>query len=364
MCVCMYVCVCVCTFCCVCRYVHFVLLSFFTFHFCPTILKSFLSLFLFYCYGFRCISGFDNYTESADQWEAFSISLLPITSIFGIKEHSLGSRLNKIIVSLAEKQADTLLFGKIKGQNSPNLKKLSGIPYLSGDDTWIDLPRLFSIPLLQPDKVHFRENYHPDWVHVLPLLREMESEFTVLANNISVILQEAEMKFILQKFQRKKIKFENSTKRKSVGESVNTQNSEIVKNTEIDNSGYSVREKPLSSIIHGFRQKENIEIKNNDVTFTPPTSTSSSPSSSTSTSASFSPSQPLQLVEDDIDNLMINEAGLDVLRELDDCLSLLVLRVTHVRLLYESRDKPQPTSNEKTRLQKEARSILRLAREV
>jgi hypothetical protein len=303
---------------------------------------------------FHCIVGYDKYKESDDQWEAFSTTLLPITSIFGIKEHSMGHKLNEIIVSLAEKQAETLLFGRIKGQNSPNLKKLSGIPYLSGDDTWIDFPRLFSLPLLQPDKVHFRENYHPDWVHVLPLLREMESVFTVLANNISVILKEAETKYIIQKFKRKKRKFENSVKRKSViSESVNSQNSELVRKIEIDKNGNLVVEKPLSSNLHGFRQEENEEINDTKMT-----------STSTSSSTSIPTSQSLILIEDDMENLMINDAGLDILRELDDCIGLLVLRVTHVRLLYESRDKPQPTSNEKTRLQKEARSILRLAREV
>lgn len=301
--------------------------------------------------------GYDKYKESDDQWEAFATTLLPITSIFGIKEHSMGHKLNEIIVSLAEKQAETLLFGRIKGQNSPNLKKLSGIPYLSGDDTWIDFPRLFSLPLLQPDKVHFRENYHPDWVHVLPLLREMESVFTVLANNISVILKEAETKSIIQKLKRKKRKFENSIKRKSaISESVNSQNSEIVRKFEVDNNGNLVVEKPLSSNLHGFRQEANEEINDTEMT--------STSSSSSTSSTSFPTSQSLILIEDNMENLMINDAGLDILRELDDCIGLLVLRVTHVRLLYESRDKPQPTSNEKTRLQKEARSILRLAREV
>ena len=324
---------------------------------CVNVFACVLLIFLIFLPQFDCMIGYDKYKESDDQWEAFATTLLPITSIFGIKEHSMGHKLNEIIVSLAEKQAETLLFGRIKGQNSPNLKKLSGIPYLSGDDTWIDFPRLFSLPLLQPDKVHFRENYHPDWVHVLPLLREMESVFTVLANNISVILKEAETKSIIQKLKRKKRKFENSIKRKSaISESVNSQNSEIVRKFEVDNNGNLVVEKPLSSNLHGFRQEANEEINDTEMT--------STSSSSSTSSTSFPTSQSLILIEDNMENLMINDAGLDILRELDDCIGLLVLRVTHVRLLYESRDKPQPTSNEKTRLQKEARSILRLAREV
>ena len=48
-----------------------------------------------------------------------------------------------------------------------------GMPYLSGQDTWIDLPRMFGLPLLQPDKIHFRETSDPRWRHVLPLLREV-----------------------------------------------------------------------------------------------------------------------------------------------------------------------------------------------
>ena len=114
-----------------------------------------------------------------------------------------GSQIKRNNSFSSRKTSRNTLIWQNKGQNSPNLKKLSGIPYLSGDDTWIDFPRLFSLPLLQPDKVHFRENYHPDWVHVLPLLREMESVFTVLANNISVILKEAETKSIIQKLKRK-----------------------------------------------------------------------------------------------------------------------------------------------------------------
>ena len=63
---------------------------------------------------------------------------------------------------------------------------------MSGDDTWIDLPRMFGLPLLQPDKIHFRENNDPDWIHVLPLLTEMENSFTPIAANIRELLHEAE----------------------------------------------------------------------------------------------------------------------------------------------------------------------------
>ena len=66
----------------------------------------------------------ENYKESDDQWDAFSLSLLPISSLFGNSPNTIGHKLNKIIVSLAMKQADVLLFGLVNGTNSPNLKKL------------------------------------------------------------------------------------------------------------------------------------------------------------------------------------------------------------------------------------------------
>ena len=104
-----------------------------------------------------------------------------------------------------------------------------------------------------------------------------------------------------------------------------------------------------------------IGIKNSniDCTSSSPASTSSASTSFTSASSSmpstfFNPSQ-FNIVDDYI---VINEAGLDIIRELNDCIQLLLLRATHVRLLYESRDKPKPTPAARTGLQKAARDLL------
>ena len=65
----------------------------------------------------------DPYTEKQDQWTAFALSLTPITRIFGTQ---LGPKLAHILVTTAQKQADVLLFGRVNGQDSPDLTKLSG----------------------------------------------------------------------------------------------------------------------------------------------------------------------------------------------------------------------------------------------
>ena len=85
------------------------------------------------------------------------------------------------------------------------------------------------------------------------------------------------------------------------------------------------------------------------------TSTSFTSASSSMPSTFFNPSQ-FNIVDDDY--IVINEAGLDIIRELNDCIQLLLLRATHVRLLYESRDKPKPTPAARTGLQKAARDLL------
>jgi hypothetical protein len=55
---------------------------------------------------------------------------------------------------------------------------------------------------------------------------------------------------------------------------------------------------------------------------------------------------------------VVNEEQLDALRELDHCLRLLLLRATHVRLLYESRDPvASPAATDRARLQKRAREV-------
>lgn len=105
----------------------------------------------------------NDYQEKDDQWEAFSEALYPITSLFGTY---IGAKLNTLIVKLSQKQADLLIYGghtastdssrnssSSASSQTANLKKLSGMAYMSGNDPWIDLPRLVGLPLLQPNKV-------------------------------------------------------------------------------------------------------------------------------------------------------------------------------------------------------------------
>lgn len=114
------------------------------------------------------------YKESDDQWKAFASALQPITRIFG---PIIGPKVKEILVLLARKQADLLIFGRVGGKESPNLKKLTGFAYMSGDDTWVDLPRLFGLSFLQPDKVRLArkrstQKVHRKWMllyHLLPL---------------------------------------------------------------------------------------------------------------------------------------------------------------------------------------------------
>ena len=73
------------------------------------------------------------YNEREDEWTAFSTALLPITSLLGPR---LGQRLSDILVKLSQVQAELLIYGRVGNKTSVDLKKLSGIAYLSGNDPW------------------------------------------------------------------------------------------------------------------------------------------------------------------------------------------------------------------------------------
>lgn len=235
------------------------------------------------------------YNERDDQWEAFATSLLPLTTLMGPK---LGSRMNDILVSLAKAQADMLLFGKVNGKPSHNLHKLSGIAYLSGDDTWVDLPRKLGLHFLQPDKVHFKEHSDPDWKHVLPLLREMENTFSAIADAASDVLKDAEEEHVTWTRQRDTA-------------SQNTQNTHNAQNAQNTHNAQN-------NVDQGQNMNLNLWHPNN--------------------------------------------ALLEIMRELDDCMRLLALRATHVRMLYESRDSVlSPTPAHRNALQRQSRGIISAA---
>lgn len=128
--------------------------------------------------------------QDEEQWTAYATSLTVVTDIFG---PSIGSQLNALLVSLSRKEADLLLFGIVQGQRPEHLKKLSGIAYLSGTDTWVDLPRLFGLAFTQPDKVHLKEESDPLWPHALALIAEMVQAFQSAALEADAILMQAEL---------------------------------------------------------------------------------------------------------------------------------------------------------------------------
>lgn len=128
------------------------------------------------------------YDEKSDEWSAFTESLTTVTSVFG---PDIGPSMNDLLVRLAQQQAELLVHGRVRNESSPNIRLLSGIAYLSGNDPWIDLPKRIGLPRLQPSKVGFKETDDPHWADALRLLHAMKTEFTSLANEMTAILTRA-----------------------------------------------------------------------------------------------------------------------------------------------------------------------------
>jgi hypothetical protein len=63
-----------------------------------------------------------------------SNSLRPLTKLFG----PLEPRVAQLLVELTQRQAALLVQGVVNGQPCPDIRKLTGIAYLSGMDTWVD----------------------------------------------------------------------------------------------------------------------------------------------------------------------------------------------------------------------------------
>jgi hypothetical protein len=115
----------------------------------------------------------------SDEWEIFSNSLKPFTStLYG---PVFSQRINALLVEIAKWQAHLLIHSYIHNRPNPNIKKLSGIAYLSGTDTWSELPRLFGLAFTQPDRVLMKESDDPDWPYVMELLAEMTAKFEELS---------------------------------------------------------------------------------------------------------------------------------------------------------------------------------------
>lgn len=132
--------------------------------------------------------------DLVDPWSAFRNALSPFVNIYDqntADDRSLSDSLTELLVDFAQAQERLLLRGEVNGRASPDLRKLSGFGYVQGTDTWTDLPRLFGLHLLQPDKVHLRETSDPLWPHVVPLLSEMEHTFSDLFTRMQLLYDRA-----------------------------------------------------------------------------------------------------------------------------------------------------------------------------
>lgn len=122
-----------------------------------------------------------------DDWEAFRQALRPLTSIFG----KYGSDVTDSIIELSMNQVRLLIEGRVNGAASPDLTKLSGHAYVSGTDTWVDIPRMLGISFTQPDKVHLTESDDPQWADALAIMREMSEIFQRSSDRFNAIVESA-----------------------------------------------------------------------------------------------------------------------------------------------------------------------------
>mmetsp|Transcript_23430 Transcript_23430/g.34391 ORF Transcript_23430/g.34391 Transcript_23430/m.34391 type:complete len:824 (-) Transcript_23430:274-2745(-) len=126
--------------------------------------------------------------DEADDWEAFLISLRHVLGLFG----DFAEDVSHAIVRLSQTQAEVMVHGKVHHQESSDLTKLSGHAYMSGADTWVDIPRLLGLSFTQPDKVHLTEPSDPQWEDALKILSEMQHRFGAHAQDFMDIRNRAE----------------------------------------------------------------------------------------------------------------------------------------------------------------------------
>jgi hypothetical protein len=92
-----------------------------------------------------------------DEWEAFRLSLLPLAKLISNYDNTISNAVIDLLVRLTQLQSELLIYGKVNGAPSVNIKKLSGFAYMSGSDPWVDIPRMIGITLTQPDKLHLND---------------------------------------------------------------------------------------------------------------------------------------------------------------------------------------------------------------
>eukprot|EP01041_Mallomonas_annulata_P004772 gene4772-9496_t len=227
--------------------------------------------------------------EEEEEWLSLGAALRPVTNIFGT---NLGDRVLSLLVRLARAQAELLVLGRVDGKPCKNLAKLTGIAYMSGVDTWVEIPRMLGVPLTQADKIHMDEPEDPEWPLIAPLLQAMENTFTNMTEEMYTILIEA-----------------------------NT--------THNNHKNHNDIQPPHKGGRH------HINSDDNSMENIPITTTVHVP----------------------------NQAAIDILYELYDCINMLALRASQIRMLYASRD-INTLPVKKAELQTQSRRLLRKAAEV
>ena len=97
------------------------------------------------------------------------------------------------LADLTHFQHEALLLGRLgDGKPCPNQATLSGIAYLAGKDTWVELPRWLGLGFTQPNYVGMYDHADPDYSHVRPLLARMRDEGARLHAEVARIVAEVE----------------------------------------------------------------------------------------------------------------------------------------------------------------------------
>jgi len=135
-------------------------------------------------------ASWDPAIDIENEWDAFGHSLQPFLNIL---HPTIAEKFRDIMVSLTRSQLSILIYGKINGIESPALKGdtiHSGIAYLSGSDTWYDVPRMFGVEGLQPLKIHLDEVSDPLFEDALRLIEHMQDTFTASDKAMEALLLE------------------------------------------------------------------------------------------------------------------------------------------------------------------------------
>jgi hypothetical protein len=122
--------------------------------------------------------------EIEDENKAWATLLQPFTNML---PKEIADEITVLLADLIDAQSELMIYGRVDGKESPDLTKLSGFAYMSGADTWVDLPRMLGLSFTQPDKVHMNETSDPLYPYVLPLLKAMEEAFGDVSARMSDI---------------------------------------------------------------------------------------------------------------------------------------------------------------------------------